>query len=620
MTLFDFVKARLPILDVISGYVKLKPMGNYFKGPCPFHSEKDASFTVSPDRQIFYCFGCQATGDVIGFFARLENLSQLEAVKVLIEHHSLELPPDIEKSAHKEFKDFEKKDRHSDLCHKVALWVHQQLKKTPRAQHYLTERGIQQTTIDKFVLGYFPGGIAHVDMLIKEMSYQGILLKDLLEGGVLMEGKNHLFSPWEERIMFPIKNAMGSFCGFGGRVFQPNDDRAKYINSRESDWFLKGKLLFGFDSAKKAIQQKEAVFLVEGYMDCIVMAQYGYENTVATLGTACTLDHLKLLGRQAPTIYLLYDGDKAGQAALLRIAQLCWQVSAELKVIVLPNNHDPASFLVAGLDLAGLVSEAQDLFTFFIDQVAEGFLDKPLSKKLVLAEKIIEVLLGIHDIFKQELLLHQAAQTMQVPFDALKRLLIEQRRKKEAKKHNDYVPRNSHDSQGQSVGAVVTDLSGAVTGADRGVIGNNPEEFEISLLEQKIFSVILSGLGGPMVLKVDDWVIPYLSVKLQYLLVALNKSIHLTDLPQRYTTFLDSLNQVERNVVAKMSLRPDQNATQGLLDDLITQFFKNHWKQMMRDMRDQMKKAEEKADVEAVKVLFGKITELKQRMLSRGLI
>ncbi len=611
MTLFEFVKARLPILDVISEHVKLRAMGSYFKGPCPFHSEKDASFTVSPDRQIFYCFGCQATGDVIGFFARLEHISQIEAVKLLVEHYSLELPPEVQKSAMKEMKDFEKKDQHNNLCQKVAGWAHVQLVKAPRAQKYLIERGITQSTIDKFMLGYFPGGSAHVDQLVKEMSYQGVLLKDLLESGVLLEGKNHLFSPWEERIIFPIKNSLGSYCGFGGRVFQQNDDRAKYINSRESDWFLKGKLLFGFDSAKKAIQQKESVFMVEGYMDCIAMAQYGYENTVATLGTACTLEHLKLLGRQAATIYLLYDGDKAGQNALLRIAQLCWQVSADMKVIVLPNDHDPASFLIQGHDLNPLVAEAQDLFNFFIDQVAEGFLDKPLSKKLVLAEKIIEVLLGIQDIFKQELLLHQAAQTMQVPFDALKRLLVEQRRKKEAKKNSDYTPRSNGGS---------SELAGVAVVAEQGE--KNLEKTEISLLEQKIFSVILNSLDNQHVLKVDDWVIPYLSDSLQHLLITLNEYLHLPDLsmPERYRSFLDSLAQGERNVVVKMSLMADQSPTQGILDDLITQFFKNHWKQMMRDMRDQMKKAEEKADVEAVKVLFGKITELKQRMLSRGLI
>lgn len=611
MTLFDFVKAQLPILDVISGYVKLRPMGSYFKGPCPFHSEKDASFTVSPDRQIFYCFGCQATGDVIGFFARLEHVSQLEAVKLLVEHYSLELPPEVRQSAVKEFKDFEKKDHHYELCQKMAGWMHYQLTRSKRASAYVQERGISQATIDHFMLGYFPGGSAALDQFVKEMGQHGILLKDLLEAGVLLEGKNHLFSPWEERVMFPIRNSLGSFCGFGGRVFQPNDERAKYINSRESDWFLKGKLLFGFDRAKKAIQQHESVFLVEGYMDCIMMAQYGYEHTVATLGTACTIDHLKLLGRQAGTIYLLYDGDKAGQNALLRIAQLCWQVNADMKVIILPNDHDPASFLVAGGNLQDLVGKAQDLFTFFVDKIAEGFLDKSLSKKMALAEKITEVLLGVQDPFKQDLLLHQAAQTMQVPFEALKRLLGELRKKKEQKKTSDY--------QMKAV-AVAPGGSSSVSYMEKNE--HNPSKIDISLLEQKIFSVILNSLGNQNIVKIDAWVIPYVSETLQHLLTTLNTYIHMTDvsMSERYTLFLNALDEADRSMVVRMSLLADQQPTQGLLDDLITQFFKNHWKQMMRDMKDQMKKAEEKADSEAVKVLFQKITELKQRMLTRGLI
>ncbi len=611
MTLFDFVKAQLPILDIISEKVQLKPMGSYFKGCCPFHSEKDASFTVSPDRQIFYCFGCQATGDVIAFFARIENVSQIEAAKLLIEHYSLDVPQEIQKTSSKEFGNVEKKDLHHTICHEMALWTYQQLRKSKRAQHYFSDRGIQQATIDKFELGYFPGGSLYIDNFIKEMGHQGVLLKNLLDLGIIIEGRDHFFSPWEERIIFPIKDTLGKFCGFGGRVFQPQDDRAKYINSKEADWFIKGKLLFGFDIAKKTIQKKDAVFLVEGYMDCVVMAQYGYENTVATLGTACTLEHLKLAARQAATIYLLYDGDKAGQAALLRVAQLCWQINADLKVIKLPNDHDPASFLTAGLDLAGPISQGKDLFNAFIDQVSEGFLDKPISKKLIAAEKMIEVIIGVQDNFKQELLLHQAAQTMQIPFDALKKLLINLRKKKALKKNDGLFSRHDQQESEQSQAQNVPEKS-----------LHGQEKDEISLLEEKIFSVILNGLNSKDTLKIDDWVIPYLSSKLQPLISTLHTVAQRADMldGKRYTSFFDSLDQDQRALALKMSLRFDQGGSKELLDDLMSQFFRNHWKRMVREIKDQIKKAEEGNDADTVKILFGKVTELKQRMLNRGLM
>ena len=169
-----------------------------------------------------------------------------------------------------------------------------------------------------------------------------------MTAGILSESKNALYSPFEDRIMFPITDNLGRFCGFGGRTFMPQDERPKYYNSKENNFFTKGSLIFGLNVAKRDIQHKEIVFVVEGYMDCIAMAQHGYTNTVATLGTACTLEHLKQLSRYASYVYVLYDGDAAGQSAILRLTELCWNVNMDLKVIRLPRQEDPASFLAKG--------------------------------------------------------------------------------------------------------------------------------------------------------------------------------------------------------------------------------------------------------------------------------
>src|SRR5579872_61857 len=356
MNIFSFIKSRVTIWDVVNEYTTLKRAGSYWKSQCPFHHEKTASFTVSPDKEIFYCFGCHTGGDAISFIAQIENCSQLEAAHFLADRYNIDLPKNIEVSEG----NAEQKKHYFDVCHLVAQWCHLQLKKNPSATAYLTERGISAQQIDDFMIGYFPTGLSAINAFVHDLKRSNILVDDLIHATILAQGKTVLYSPFEDRIIFPIKDHLGRFCAFGGRIFKPQDTRAKYYNSRENEYFTKGSLLFGLDLAKKSIQKEGFVFLVEGYTDCITMVQHGYQNTVATLGTACTIAHLKLLSRYTPYVYLLYDSDKAGQQAILRLTQLCWQASMELKVVQLPTGQDPASFLAAGNDLAPRIQSAQD--------------------------------------------------------------------------------------------------------------------------------------------------------------------------------------------------------------------------------------------------------------------
>ncbi len=386
MSLFNYIKANLSIVDVVSEYVHLKQAGGYWKGPCPFHAEKDASFTVSPDKQIFYCFGCQASGDVIAFIAKTENLSQIEAVHHIIDRYKVAVPNDLLQKVGASSQSIKEKDAFFNICTTIATWAHEQLLRNHHATSYLAQRGLTTEINTLFNVGYFPGGVNNLNAFLKSIAKEGILAKDLLEYGFLMEGRAQLYSSFEERIIFPIRDNLGRYCGFGGRIFKNGDERAKYYNSKESDGFIKGKILFGFDLAKKSMQEREFAFLVEGYLDCITMVQYGYTNTVATLGTACTHEHLKLLSRHIKTLYVLYDGDNAGQNAMLRLTELCWEVNLELKVIQLPPKEDPASFLVGNGDLTPYTLNAQDIFTFFVQALSTNFLQKTLSEKVTLAE------------------------------------------------------------------------------------------------------------------------------------------------------------------------------------------------------------------------------------------
>src|SRR5579859_5964285 len=344
MNLFSFVKSQVFILDVINEYVTVKKAGIYYKGTCPFHSEKTASFTVSPHKEIFYCFGCHATGDVIAFIAQIEHCSQKEAADHLIDRHGIEVPAhiSIERETSQEHN---QKKRYFELCDLAAEWAHKNLETNPQALSYFTNRGFTKQTLQLFNVGYFAGGQNGIKNLINFVGQHQFLIDDLLEAHILVQGKQVRYSPFEERLLFPIKDNLGRSCGFGGRIFKEGDERAKYYNSHENQFFTKGSLFFGLHMAKQSIQERASAFIVEGYTDCMAMVQHGYSNTIATLGTACTLEHLKILSRYVHTVHVIYDGDQAGQKAMLRLAELCWEVNLELKVVCLPDKEDPASLL-----------------------------------------------------------------------------------------------------------------------------------------------------------------------------------------------------------------------------------------------------------------------------------
>lgn len=257
MNLFTYVKNHLPILDVVNHYTTVRKTGNYWKGCCPFHSEKTASFTVSPDKNIFYCFGCHVGGDVIAFVAKAENISPIQAVYHLAEQYSLTLPEQNEASFKNNDQHLNEKKQYWDLCGLVAQWCHGNLLKSSQAMSYFEQRGIDKNTISLFSLGYFPSGSRAIKSLLDFVKSHNYMAHDLLQVHIITESKGHLYSPFEERLLFPIKDHLGRFCGFGGRIFLPNDERSKYYNSKENPNFFKGSLMFGFDLAKTAIQKKK---------------------------------------------------------------------------------------------------------------------------------------------------------------------------------------------------------------------------------------------------------------------------------------------------------------------------------------------------------------------------
>lgn len=593
MNLFSLVKQRINILDVIGSYIQLRPAGHYWKASCPFHSEKDASFTVSPDKQIFYCFGCHASGDAISFIAQTERLGQKEAVVHLIDKYGIDVPQDILKSESIKFskEEREQKDRYFAICKVVAQWCHQQLKASSVALAYTAARNLSTSTIQNFMIGYFPSGQTALKSLQAMASEAGILMKDIINAGILADGKMSMYSPFEERIIFPIRDWQGKFCGFGGRVFKHGDERPKYYNSKEADGFEKGKLLFGLDTAKKPMQESAHVFLVEGYMDCVMMHQYGYTNTVATLGTACTSDHLKLLSRFVHTLYVLYDGDNAGQKAMIRLAELCWEVNLEVKVITLPKEHDPASLLTSGYNLQDFVAEAKDIFAFFIGTVSQDFANKPLSVKLGVAEKIIEIIFKLNNSLKQELLLHQAASALGLSYEVLRQQLRTRGRQQK-------ITPNIPAEQAQSTEPL--------------------EDEDWQLLEEKLISAMICSSN---LSEIDDKIIflrPYLSEQTQYLAEYIAEQKKTGHAETR--DLFDALDEDYKEWAIKIVMRHDGPSCLSVVDHIITRLCKHHWQKIVKDIKDQIVKAKRENNNQMVNDVLAKFAALKQGMLARGLI
>ncbi|TET33486.1 DNA primase [Candidatus Dependentiae bacterium] len=584
MNIFSYLKSQLSIQDVVSEYTTLHKAGAYLKSRCPFHHEKTASFTISPDKDIFYCFGCHTGGDVISFIAKVENCSPLEAAQFLAERHSIQLPEDINFSEQTQSQ--EEKKQHYDVCRTFAQWCHQQLQKHPSVLQHLHDRGIDQNQIDQFTIGFFPGGLASIKQCIHAVKKERFLVDDLMQAHILMQGKSILYSPFEDRIIFPIKDHLGRFCAFGGRVFKPHDTRPKYYNSKESEFFTKGSIVFGLDTAKKSIQERKTVFLVEGYTDCIAMVQHGYPNTVATLGTACTEQHLKLLSRYADYLCILYDSDAAGEQAILRLTKLCWHVNMELRVVHLPTGQDPASFLAAGNCLKSRIEQAQDIFNFFINSLSKDFAIKPLHEKVRKIRSIVETIQSIEDPLKQDILLQNAARTFDVPVESLRRELNQ----KGPRRPQPNVP-SPADTEGQG------------------------SESSISNLEKRIFCAIINNMD---LLKSqhESYVIEYISSPLKEILQTLQTK-KLDGSSFEFANFFDTISEQEKQFVSQLLLEHDESGDSASYGYLVQQLQKKHWKRIVRDITTKLGQAQQKGDLDMVQRILDNFHALKEKIIPR---
>lgn len=332
--ILEEIRARLDIVDVISEYVELRRSGQNYKGLCPFHSEKTPSFMVSPDKQIFHCFGCGVGGSSVNFIMKYENLSFHEALRFLAKKAGIRM---------KEFSsrgDEGPKEKLLGILRAASAMFAENLKRSKRAYSYLTDRGLTDETISAFSLGY---AVKDWHFLSNALKGRGIPDDLILQAGIASSGEKGLYDIFRDRIMFAISNMEGEIIAFGGRVM--DEGQPKYLNSPDTPLFKKGVTLYGLDLAKEGIRGMGYAMIVEGYFDVIVCHQYGFRNAVAPLGTALTAGHLSRLRRFTRKAVLVFDGDEAGKSAAKRAVPLLLEQGFESKILLLPEKDDPDSFL-----------------------------------------------------------------------------------------------------------------------------------------------------------------------------------------------------------------------------------------------------------------------------------
>lgn len=340
----DQLLSRVDIIDVVGRYVPLKKGGQNYFACCPFHKEKSPSFTVSPIKQFYHCFGCGAHGSVLGFIMEYQGLSFVDAVRVLAEETGSEMPravstelTTVSRVAHEQRQSLEQ------VVALAAKYYKQQLKFAPDAIHYLKERGVTGNSAAHFDLGYAPNGWQALATVFPDYNKN----EHLVEGGLtIVHQDGRRYDRFRGRVMFPIRNQRGAIIGFGARAL--GEEEPKYLNSPETPLFEKSKELYGLYEARQAIREHNCVVVVEGYMDVVSLAQSGIDYAVATLGTATTAEHIRKLMRQVDTIYFCFDGDAAGQKAAWRALEnsLTQLVDGKsLYFLFLPHEHDPDSFV-----------------------------------------------------------------------------------------------------------------------------------------------------------------------------------------------------------------------------------------------------------------------------------
>ncbi len=450
------ILSRIDIIEIVGGFIKLKKRGANYLGLCPFHNEKSPSFTVSPSKEIYKCFGCGKSGNTISFLMEHEKYSYTDALKWLAAKYNVEIE---ETYASPELLQQRQTSDSLFIINGFAQkFFTQQLTETEEGQtialSYLKERGFREDIIQKFQLGYSP---AQKDAFSKEALQQQFNPELLLKTGLVTERQGILMDNYRERIIFPIHNQTGKIIGFGARIIGKKEHAPKYINTPENDIYIKSRILYGSYFARQAIDKNDECLLVEGYTDVVSLHQAGIENVVASGGTSLTPDQLRLIKKYTNNLTILYDGDAAGVKAAMRGLDLALEEGLNVKLVLIPDNEDPDSYVnkVGTSAFNQFIREnKKDVILFQLEVLLKDAADDSVKKSVVvqtIAESISRMN-KVEDFTRQQDYIRQSAQLLRIDESGLHALvnkLIRERVSKQEQKVN--VPVNTPKTNEASV-------------------------------------------------------------------------------------------------------------------------------------------------------------------------
>lgn len=417
--LIEEVRSRNDIVDVIGSYVRLKKKGSTYFGLCPFHNEKTGSFSVSPNKQMYYCFGCGAGGNVFTFLMQYENFTFGEAMQSLADRVGIELPQQEMTSAQR--READRRTRLLEINKEAAKYFYTLLR-SPRGQkayQYFKKRELSDETMQKFGLGYSDQYSDDLYRYLRKKRYDDDILKD--SGLITIDEVRGGHDKFWNRAMFPIMDVHNRVIGFGGRVM--GDGEPKYLNSPETRIFDKSRNLYGLNIARTT--RKNQLLLCEGYMDVIALHQAGFDNAVASLGTALTSGHANLLKRYTKEVYLTYDSDGAGVKAALRAIPILKEVGIVTKVINMRPYKDPDEFIKAlgAEEYQKRIDEAENSFLFEIRIMQENYDMNDPESKTAFYNEIARKLLGFSEELERNNYIEAVAEKYQIGFDNLRKLV-----------------------------------------------------------------------------------------------------------------------------------------------------------------------------------------------------
>ena len=412
------IQQKIDIIDIVGSFVKLKKRGANYLGNCPFHNEKTPSFTVSPTKEIYKCFGCGKSGNSISFVMEHEKYGYVDALKWLAERYNIELEETYTSDEQKQL--YQTADSLFIINNYAQEFYADILFNNEEGQDiglsYLKERGFREEIIKKFSLGYAP---EKGDAFAKESVARQYNKELLLKSGLITDRNNHLQDNYRGRIIFPINNHSGKVIGFGARIIKSNDRAPKYINTPENELYVKSRVLYGSYFARQAIDKNNECLLVEGYTDVLSLHQAGIENTVASGGTALTPDQLRLIKKYTNNLTIIYDGDQAGIKAAMRGLDLALEEGLNVKLVLIPDNEDPDSYLnkVGTSNFLDFIKNNKKDFILFQMEIGLKDAGDDTTKRSEIVNQIAETISKINkaeDFTKQQDYIKKCAEILKI--------------------------------------------------------------------------------------------------------------------------------------------------------------------------------------------------------------